>query len=152
MKVLSSDWFSSQPDVKCPTTHCTPVAVKETSTIRSFQPGQWQAGWWIYLQPKYIFQLTCSDGSNPLCAILRTTRWVVVVLESYRTPRVFGDKFGDDFGDKVGDSLNFVINMVTILVTHFVRHQICHNFWWTFYHSFWWLTKIVTLFGDLFVT
>ena len=33
------------------------------------------------MQPKYIFQLTCSDGSNPLCAILRTTRWVVVVLE-----------------------------------------------------------------------
>ena len=72
--------------------------------------------------------------------------------EAYRTPRVFGDKFGDEFGDKVGDSLNFVINLVTMLVTHFVRHQICHNFWWKFYHYFWWLTKIITLFCDLFGT
>ena len=71
---------------------------------------------------------------------------------AYRSPRVFGDKFGDKVGDKFGDSLNFVINLVTMLVTHFVRHQICHNFWWKFYHYFWWLTKIITLFCDLFGT
>ena len=50
-------------------------------------------------------------------------------VETYRSPRVFGDKFGDKFGEQFGDSLNFVINLVILLVTYFVSHQVCHNFW-----------------------
>ena len=48
----------------------------------------------------------------------------IVVLISYRFPRVFGDKIGDKFGDKLSDSPNLVKNVVTILVKNLVNHHI----------------------------